>query len=225
MVYAAAASGILFWFFLDVMGDAAGLGVNEGFRGDYTHVVLALSFAVSLAALFWLEGVLGGRFPSLVVQSPSSSIMRGLTFVIAVLVALGIGFHAVGEGNIIGAKIPPAPSVLDAIGGVGGGIAYVLHKFLEGFVVGAFALLASSMSATRLGILGVIAGIPTLLGFFLGVLIAPDSTYFFALSGASVIYASFKLIPRIAEFNARYLTVVATLAGFYSMYIAGLFHA
>ncbi len=223
----AAALGILFWFYLDVMLDTVSLGQNELLTNPSLRpVLLVASFAVCLLVLFWLEGVLDRRFPRASGHGPITSVMKGMTFAIAMLVALGMGFHAIGEGDAIGHLLPSYPSIISAIGGFSGGIAYVLHKLLEGYVVGTVALLASATTTKRLSILGAIAGIPTLIGFGLGISIAPDSSYFFALSGASIVYASFKLTPRIATLtlDAPYLTAGATLLGFYSMYAAGLLH-
>jgi zinc transporter ZupT len=145
------------------------------------------------------------------------------TFAIALIAALGIGFHSAGEGLSIGSVVPNATSILDAIGGFGPGIAYVLHKFLEGLVVGAFGVLARGRYS-QIGILGIASGLPTLLGFLLGLPSSVESTYFFALGASGAVYIEFKLIPKIFEGGARFSTLVFTLIGFYSMYTAGLFH-
>src|SRR5712692_3220630 len=108
--FVAASAGIIFWFFLDVMGDAALLDVNQGFRGDYTHPILALMFALGIVALLGLER----RFsPASVPQSLSSqketqkvASVNKMTFAVAAMAALGIGFHALGEGIDIGSAIP-----------------------------------------------------------------------------------------------------------------------
>lgn len=220
--FAAAALGVLFWFYLDVMLDSTLLGQNEG--GTLRQAVLVAAFSLSLILLFGLEDILGRRFPSLTEPPQTISMLKGTTFVVAALVALGVGFHAVGEGDAIGHALPPAASIQDAIGGINGGTAYVLHKFLEGYVVGTVALLASSTSTKRLGILGAIAGIPTLIGFFLGISIAPDSSFFFALSGAGVLYGSYRLIAKLVTVDAKWVIVTASLLGFYAMYFAGTLH-
>src|SRR5213594_4216404 len=61
MFLAAASAGIMFWFFLDVMGEAVLLDVNQGFSGNITlanretQAVLAILFALGLGTLFALE--------------------------------------------------------------------------------------------------------------------------------------------------------------------------
>ncbi len=218
LLRAAYCAGILFWFFLDVMNDASLLDVNQGFSGDYTHAVLALSFAVTLIILFSLE-----RFGSSS-SYPASNSLNEISYGITAIVALGIGFHALGEGIDIGAVVPTASSIVGAIGGVGPGFAYILHKLLEGVVIGVFALLAGVLSSRKLGILGLIAGVPTILGFSIGLPSLIESTYFFALGAAGAVYAEFKLVPVIATRGRRYAVVFGVLLGFYSMYVAGLFH-
>ncbi len=208
----AASSGIMFWFFLDVMNDAVLLDVNQGFTGGFTQALLAGLFAASLLLLFGLE-----RF------SKATSTTTGLSFTVAVLVALGIGFHALGEGIEIGSLIPSASSMVGAIGGLGAGAAYVLHKLLEGFVIGTFAAV-TKLKSLRVVSLGLISGLPTIIGLLLAISMPLNSTFFFALGGAATVYVEYKLIPNLADRDKMLLYVVAFLLGFYSMYMAGLLH-
>lgn len=231
VLFAALSSGIMFWFFLDVMNDAALLDVNQGFSGNYTHVLLASLFAVSVLFLFGLDRHFA--FPTERARAPDTpqlSLTYGvtttgiMTFSVAAILALGIGFHAIGEGFEIGAIAPTSSSLIEAIGGLGPGIAYVIHKILEGFVIGMFALIGRYSKVRNLGILGLIAGIPTLIGFPMGLQSLIDPTYFFALGGGATIYAEYKLIPIFVQSELKYVSIVAALFGFYLMYLAGLFH-
>ncbi len=235
---AAAAAGIIFWFFLDVMGDAALLDVNQGFRADdyiqaASHLVIALLFAAGLGILFLLEMRLRPKTGQVNEhQSPSNRVPLQLTLRIAALAALAIGLHALGEGIQVGASLPRSSNILEAIGGVGPGIAYVLHKVLEGFVVGVFAILASPISKSKLSHLGIIAGVPTVIGFVAGFVwlsyaipIVLDSSYFFALGAAGAMYIEIKLIPVFARTKLEYASIAPALLGFYAMYVAGLFHS
>ncbi len=209
---AAFSSGIMFWFFLDVMNDAVLLDVNQGFTGGFTQVLLAGLFAASLLLLFGLE-----RF------SKTASTTTGLSFTVAVLVALGIGFHAFGEGVEIGSLIPSASSMVEAIGGLGPGVAYVLHKLLEGFVVGTFAAL-TKLKSFRVLTLGLASGLPTIVGLLLAISMPLNSTFFFALGGAATVYVECKLIPNFIGRRRMLQYVVTLLLGFYAMYLAGLLH-
>lgn len=223
--FVAASSGIIFWFFLDVMGDSALLDVNRGFGGDYTHAILAGTFALGVLLLIGLER----RFSSSPAQemgggSPPSQEWTHTTFAISLIAALGIGFHTLGEGIDIGSVVPRATSIIDAIGGISPGIAYVIHKFLEGFVVGAFALLAKC-NYRQVGILGIVSGVPTVIGFFIGLPSLVESTYFFALGGAGAVYVELKLVPLFMSRGPVLASILYFLLGFYFTYIAGLFHA
>ncbi len=227
------ASGIIFWFFLDVMGDAALLDINQGFGGNYTHIVLAGLFAAGLIFLLWLERIsknqlaigatVCGRRKE---EEGQGEIFpkAGFGFAVTLIVALGIGFHALGEGLDIGSIIPNSSSIVNAIGGPLPGIAYVLHKLLEGLVIGVFALLGTSTSLRQMGFLGLVGGLPTVVGLFIGLPSLVDSSYFFALGGAGAVYVEYKLIPLFAVGNYRYTASLFLLAGFYTMYSAGLFH-
>ena len=221
LFFVAASVGIISWFFLDVAGDSARLGVDQGFGGDYTHAVLAGSFAFGLLLLFGLER---WSMPSFGAASDAMTGGGQFTFAVALIAALGIGFHAFGEGLEIGSIVPNATSVLLAIGGLGPGVAYVLHKFLEGLVVGSFAMLARSRYS-QIGVLGIASGLPTLLGFLLGLPSVVEASYFFAIGASGAVYIQFKLIPKIFEGGAKFSILTYTLIGFYSMYTAGLFHS
>lgn len=146
-----------------------------------------------------------------------------ISFLVAFLVALGIGFHALGEGIEIGSLLPTASGIIDAIGGFSPGVAYVLHKIMEGFVIGVFAVYAKSRPL-RILILGLVSGIPTVIGSALAVLTPINSAFFFALGGAAAVYVEYKLIPNFIRQRDFMLYIAASLIGFYSMYLAGLFH-
>jgi zinc transporter ZupT len=227
----AAAAGIMFWFFIDVMNDAAQLDIIAGFGnglGDYTHAVLALMFAVGIGLLFGIERWLSRSEPiprtSLQTNATTAGFETRMIFAIAAVAALGIGFHAFGEGMDIGSTLPKATSILDAIGGYYPAIAYVLHKFLEGFVVGIFATMTGASSGRKIGSLVALSGVPTILGFLVGIPSILDSSYFFALGGAGTVYIELKLLPIISRAAKPYALVVPFLFGFYGMYFAGLFH-
>lgn len=220
----AVASGIMCWSFLDLMNDAALLGVNQGFGGGLVHVFIAGLFAVALVVLFWLD-----RLSTTTGHRKGRDVM--LFYGTAILVALGIGFHSLGEGVEIGSLIAYSSAVagassnlITAIGGLGSGIAYLLHKLLEGFVIGVFAAAVK----TRLGrnlVLGLLAGIPTIIGLTVALMVPVDSTVFFAAGAAAVIYIEYKLIPNLTSGGRAVFYLAFFLLGFYLMYLAGLFHS
>jgi zinc transporter ZupT len=218
----AVSAGIIFWFFLDVMNDAVLLDVNQGFGGGLDHAILAALFAIGLLSLFGLEQAYS-RSSADKARGEKRISTTEISYAIAVLVALGIGFHALGEGIEIGSLVPTATNMLDAIGGFSAGVAYVLHKFLEGFVIGSVAAFAK-VKTPRILILGLVSGIPTIIGSSLALLTPINSAYFFALGGAAAVYVEYKLIPNFVDQESAPIYVIASLIGFYSMYLAGLFH-
>jgi ZIP family zinc transporter len=209
----AVASGVIFWFFLDVMGDSTLLGISQGLNFDATHVLLILAFVGGLAFLFTIAPLKG---------EGSGAVQ--FTFGLALAVALGIGFHAFGEGMDVGAATPQASSILEAIGGLLPGAAYVIHKVLEGLVVGTFAALAG-LGYKRIGMLGVLSGVPTIIGFIAGLPNTIDSSYFFALGGAGAVFTELALVPSLQFSPHRRSMLLAFVVGFFLMYTAGLLHA
>lgn len=216
-VMMAISSGIMFWFFLDVMNDAVLLDVNQGLSGGLGQALLVAFFAFGLLFLFGAERA----FAKTKVENAGGG-LNGVTYAIAVLVALGIGFHAFGEGIVIGSLIPVSANMIVAIGGFAAGVSYALHKFLEGFVIGVFAVNAKPI---RVLILGLVACLPTILGSLLALLTPVNSTFFFALGGAAAVYVELKLVPRAFAREGALMYVLASLIGFYAMYFAGLLHA
>jgi len=219
----AVASGIAFWSFIDLMDDAALLGVNQGFSGGLSHILLAGLFAAALLGLFWLDRRFGAPGKA---RRPVA-----LTYGTALLVAAGIGFHSLGEGIEIGSLIgyyyalnPSSFNLVTAIGGLGSGAAYLLHKYLEGFIVGVFAATLTTRPS-RGFILGLLAGVPTAMGLALAFVTPVDSTVFFGIGAAAMIYIECKLVPTLFTRGRTMVFVVALLLGFFLMYLAGLFHS
>jgi hypothetical protein len=120
----------MFWFFFDTLNDAAQLDVNQGYSFGLGQIGLMLLFIIG----FILFTLLGSRLLS---EIENSAGKNSYPFLLTILVAVGMGCHGIGEGIEFGglAVGTQASSVLDAIGGIGGGIAYGLHKLLESTIV------------------------------------------------------------------------------------------
>lgn len=179
------ALGILFWFFFDTANDAVQLGVNEGYTFDFRQTGLVLLFITGFLLLTLLSGRDSGK------ERNGKGMLPLLQ---AILVALGLAIHGVGEGLQFGglASGTQAGNVLDAIGGAGGGIAYILHKLLESSLV--IIVFISMARANGLSLrpqiwqtmmVGLAFGIPSALGEVVGYYVPVDSSYFFAM-GAGV---------------------------------------
>jgi hypothetical protein len=199
------AVGLLFWFFFDTMNDAVQLGVNEGYAFDFRQTGLVVLFITG----FLLFTLLGGR------RSKTESMAKSsmLPLLLSVLAAIGMGIHGVGEGLEFGglAAGTQASSVLAAIGGVGGGFAYVLHKLLEStIVIIVFIALARANGLSfrtelwQTVIVALAFGIPSAVGEVVGYYVPIDSSYFFAMgAGAALSVALQVIMPIFGEKNGE----------------------
>ncbi len=224
--------GVTFWYFVDTMNDAAQLGVNKGFSGGVHQLGLVLLFVVGLSLV-----IFGRSFP----QQFASELSPKSLSVVPFLVALAIGFHSVGEGISFGAlaSTTQSSSLIEALGGYGQGTAYVLHKLLEGTVVAiSYRVYVQGGGQSRISALkrnaslGLVAGIPTLLGEGVGYYLPLETTYFFALAAGAAIYIFLRLVPPVllqSKHPTSYASSIKIAAslflGFVSLYLAGLFHA
>jgi zinc transporter ZupT len=229
---AAFAFGILFWFFVDTVTGAASLEVNSGFSGGVSQAATVGLFVVGVIFFFSFDRNRN-------IFSPESATGKyGLA--IPVLVAVALGIHGLGEGAAFGgtAALTTSTSLLEAFGGIYGGIAYVLHKALEPMIIGAcycaYSVQNSKTTAGRLGdlaILSVIFAVPSLVGAATGYYLTYDSSYFYALGTGTAIYAAVRLFGLLFN-NAGSVDSKESLAmallitlGFLTIYFAALFHS
>jgi hypothetical protein len=153
-----------------------------------------------------------------------------------------MGFHGIGEGLEFGGLSAgtTATTILDAIGGVGGGIAYVLHKLLEAsLVMIVFVALVEGERLSfrvewkRIVLLGLAFGIPSALGDVVGYFVEVNSAYLFALgAGAALVVALFAVRPIWGDgwkgelTYAQYVKMVLmVLIGFLCLYGAAMLHS
>ena len=144
---------------------------------------------------------------------------------LALLVALGIGVHNLGEGLAIGSSVAFGEISLGTVLIVG----FMIHNVTEG--LGIAAPVAESQSAPRLGrlaALAVIAGGPAIAGVWIGGYVASDvlAVFFFALAAG----AAFQVVVEVVRFVARRApggirsghAVGGYLAGLTVMYLTSL---
>ncbi len=230
------ALGLLFWFFFDTLNDAAQLDVNQGYSFDLGHIGLVLLFIIGFLLFTLLGGSLSSKAGNTAGKNYNSSLL------LAILVALAMGCHGVGEGIEFGGLSAgtQAMSVLDAIGGIGGGIAYVLHKLLEStIVIVVFIALARANGLPfrkqlwQILIIGLAFGIPSAVGEAAGYSIPIDSSWFFALGAGAALFVVLQIIRPIFTVNreeeitySQWIRIsVAMLLGFFLLYTAALLHS
>lgn len=228
--------GLLLWFFLDTLNDAIQLGVNEGYDFNLQHSGLLLMFILGFLAIALPAGV-GLSKTTHIYQSE-----RVGRFLTALLVAIGMGFHGVAEGLQFGGLSAgtTTTTVLDAIGGLGGGVAYVLHKLLEAsLVMIVFIALVESKRFSlrdewkRVALLGLAFGIPSAIGDIVGYFVEVNSTYLFALGGGAALVVALLAVRPIwgqgwkgdLTYSKYIKMMLMVLLGFLCLYGAAMFHA
>jgi ZIP family zinc transporter len=148
--------------------------------------------------------------------------------VIALMISIGIGLHNFGEGLAIGASVVLGEIALSTFLIVG----FMLHNTTEGFAI--VAPLAKTRARRMVGkmiIMGLIAGIPTIIGTWIGGFIySPVAAIIFLSIGAGAIFqVVFLIYHRMARAEAdkgNILSDASIIAGFAAgmliMYVTGL---
>ena len=119
--------------------------------------LVLLGVALSFLGMTALSGRLAG-----------GSTATGLT--LALLIAIGIGLHNLGEGLAIGASFAIGELQLGAFLIVG----FMIHNVTEGLGIAAPLAEGRTVSIARLGTLAVVAGAPAIVGAWIGGFLAND---------------------------------------------------
>jgi zinc transporter, ZIP family len=141
---------------------------------------------------------------------------------LALLVATGIGLHNLGEGVAIGAAYSAGALALGAFLVVG----FAIHNTTEGLaIVAPIARLRPSL--LRLGMLGLIAGAPAVLGAWIGAAAFNSSmaAFLFGFGAGAIAQVIVQLAPSLRDDGGRTLhpaAVAGLLAGMALMFATGL---
>jgi len=183
---------------------------GEGSQAFGGAALVLLGAAVSFLALTgvsaWLsarrEGAGGGR--------------------LALLVAVGIGLHNLGEGVAIGSAYAVGALALGAFLVVG----FALHNTTEGLAIVA-PLADGDPSLKRLALLGVVAGAPAILGAWIGAAAfnASVAAFLFGFGAGAIAQVIVQLAPTLRDESGRRLhpaAVAGLLGGMAVMFATGL---
>jgi zinc transporter, ZIP family len=141
---------------------------------------------------------------------------------LALLVAVGIGLHNLGEGVAIGSAYSVGALALGAFLVVG----FALHNTTEGLaIVAPIAHLRPSLA--RLGVLGLIAGVPAVLGAWVGAAAYNTSlaAFLFGFGAGAIVQVIVQLAPTLRDDGGRTLhpgAVAGLVTGMALMFATGL---
>ncbi|MDF0643706.1 MAG: zinc transporter ZupT [Nitrospira sp.] len=199
------ATGVLAYLFFDLMHEAIEL---TGARDAVSWMVFLGSLGVSLVGLVSLESsqIFGGKTGNRMLSLPY-------------MIALGMGFHNLGEGLAIGASYANGEWVLSALLVAG----FALHNGTEGFgIVGAAG--KAPMTGKDIFVLGLLAGAPTCLGALLSGqgLSSYFTISFYAMAAGSLFYVILSLTAISYTVTRRLQVASGVFLGISLMYITAM---
>jgi ZIP family zinc transporter len=173
-----------------------------------------LGAAAAYLALAGVDGWLRGR---------RSEAQAGLGYRAALLVAIGIGLHNLGEGLAIGSAYAVGSLALGATLVVG----FALHNTTEGLAIVAPVARERAARVRRLALLGLIAGAPAILGAWIGASAYQPglAALMFGVGAGAIAQVVVQIAPQIRDGAGRLLHPLAVgglLTGLAVMYVTGL---
>ncbi|NIW43389.1 MAG: metal transporter [Gammaproteobacteria bacterium] len=183
-------------------------------------VFQGLPFGLFVALLTWLSILAIGNMK----RYADRETPQGRRFV-AFLIALGIGFHNLGEGLVVGAAFALGEAALGSFLVVG----FILHNLTEGIGIAAPVVKDRPKLVWFLGML-LVAGAPAIPGAIIGgFAYSPLLTVLFLGIGVGAIWQVIVEVGRILEGNARrndemlvnWVNVAGLLVGILVMYLTG----
>jgi zinc transporter, ZIP family len=147
----------------------------------------------------------------------------GLGYRAALLVAIGIGLHNLGEGLAIGSAYAVGSLALGATLVVG----FALHNTTEGLAIVAPVARERAARLSRLALLGLIAGAPAVLGAWIGASAYQPglAALMFGVGAGAIAQVMVQIAPQIRDGAGRLLHPLAVgglLTGLAVMYATGL---
>jgi zinc transporter ZupT len=156
-------------------------------------------------------------------EAPEGVSARRLGERAALLVAIGIGLHNLGEGLAIGSAYAIGSLALGAALVVG----FALHNTTEGLAIVAPVARSGTARLRTLMLFGLIAGAPAVLGAWVGASAFHPSlaAFMFGIGAGAIAQVVVQIAPSIRADDGRLLNPVAAsglLTGLFVMYATGL---
>ncbi|MEA2179838.1 MAG: zinc transporter, family [Solirubrobacteraceae bacterium] len=193
--------------------DATFEGLEIAAEGSQAFGGGALVFLGALVAFLALSGV-GSWLQGRQAQASGGAL--------AMLIAIGIGLHNLGEGVAIGSAYTTGALALGAFLVVG----FALHNTTEGLAIVA-PIANARLSVGSLALLGLVAGAPAVLGAWIGAAAFNRSiaAFLFGFGAGAIVQVIVQLAPSLRDDEGRLLhpgAVGGLLAGIGVMFATGL---
>jgi zinc transporter, ZIP family len=212
--------------FLGIDAGLEGLEIAAGAPGAFGSTALVLSGAlVAYLVLAAVDAHLSTRSERAAAAAGAAS--RGGLY-LALLVAIGIGLHNLGEGLAIGSSYATGALALGAFLVVG----FAIHNTTEGLAIVAPLRGGEGGAAARprllhLALLGLIAGAPAVLGAWIGAAAFDPSlaALLFGVGVGAIARVIVQIAPSMRDSAGRLLhplSVAGLIAGILAMYLTGL---
>jgi zinc transporter, ZIP family len=207
--------GLLVLLGIDAGLEGLDVGQAAGAFGGAELVLLGALLAY--LALAGIDSWLSGRRKLAVADSA-----RALGPYLALMVAIGIGLHNLGEGLAIGSAYATGALALGAFLVVG----FALHNTTEGLAIVA-PLAERTPSVGRLVALGLVAGAPAILGTWIGATAFNPgiAALLFGVGVGAIARVIWQLVPAIRDGEGRALypgSVGGLIAGIAALYLTSL---
>jgi zinc transporter, ZIP family len=202
--------------FLAVDGWLEGTELGEQSGGAFGGVeLLFLGAGIAYLALAGLDSYLRSR------RARADAGAGGWR--LALMIAVGIGLHNLGEGLAIGSAYAIGALALGAFLVIG----FAIHNTTEGLAIVAPLAAHRRPSLARLALLGLITGAPAIVGAFIGASVTnPEiSTFLLGIGVGAIVQVIVQIWPSIKDEHGRGLypaSVAGIVAGVVFLYITSL---
>ena len=191
-------------------------GLEAAARAPSSFQGVALFVFGALAAFVGLETV-GGWLRA---RRRATGASAGRGWILAQMVATGIGLHNLGEGLAVGVAYGSQSFALATVLIFG----FAVHNVSEGIAI-VSPISRSQVDLRTLALLGLLAGGPTIIGTLIGIYIFSNalSIVFFAIAAGAILYVIIEITTSLGDrFRNSHLNYLGVMAGFTVMYLTSL---
>jgi zinc transporter ZupT len=217
--------GLLVFLLIDGAGE--GLEAADAIPNSYQGTALLAFGAIAAYLALEVSGRQLAQRRRELRQAAGDGATSSEPWILALLVAVGIGLHNMGEGLAIGGAFALGQAAFGTLLIVG----FTLHNTTEGLaIVAPLARAGTQVRVIDLLKLGLIGGVPTILGAWLGGFVYSPlwSVLFLAVGVGAIAQVVVQIVRQAAAGQpvARYLATVPVMAGlvagFVVMYATGM---